>query len=191
MHPTFSEFANYNRLAQALSNMSDFPQKTALDGLANELVGAIKRGNKLIVFGNGGSAAEASHFAAELVSKCSKDHSPWPAICLSDSSPVLTAIGNDYGFNQVFLRQVEGHLAPGDVVIGFSTSGKSENVLSALEFSAGKNNPTFLFTGSNKELSISNQIITIHAQLGETPRIQEMHLVWIHLLSEFCELNLA
>ena len=104
---------------------------------------------------------------------------------------MLTAIGNDYGFNQVFLRQVEGHLASGDVVIGFSTSGKSENVLSALEFSAGKNNPTFLFTGSNKELSISNQIITIHAQLSETPRIQEMHLVWIHLLSEFCELNLS
>jgi D-sedoheptulose 7-phosphate isomerase len=191
MQSTFSEFADYGRLARALFEMDSFPQKTELDRLAADLVRCISAGNKLIVFGNGGSAAEASHFAAELVSKCSRDHQPWPALCLNDSNPILTAIANDYGYDNVFQRQIQAHLRLGDVVVGLSTSGKSPNVLRALSYSAANGHPTYLLSGPSKSPEISDRVISIHALLQDTPRIQELHLVWIHLLSEFCETYLA
>lgn len=191
MHPTFSEFADYSRLMGALRNMADFPQAKDLDCLADDLVRCITRGNKVLIFGNGGSAAEASHFAAELVSKCSKDHTPWPAMCLTDSSSILTAVANDYGYEKVFQRQVQAHLKSGDVVVGLSTSGKSKNVLLALEYSAMTGTPTYLLTGALRDLEISDGVTSIHANLEDTPRIQELHLVWIHLLSEYCEKRLA
>lgn len=191
MQSTFSEFADYSRLMVALRDMVDFPQAKDLDRLAEDLVRCIIDGNKVLIFGNGGSAAEASHFAAELVSKCSKDHAPWPAMCLTDSSSILTAIANDYGYEKVFQRQVQAHLKPGDVVVGLSTSGKSQNVLLALEHSAMSGAPTYLLTGALRNLEISDGVTSIHANLEDTPRVQELHLVWIHLLSEFCEKRLA
>ena len=93
MNNTFSSFADYGRLASILISLKNSDVASDIEELANSLVGAIKAGKRLIVFGNGGSAAEASHFAAELVSKCSTDHNPWPAISLSDSNPIITAIG--------------------------------------------------------------------------------------------------
>jgi D-sedoheptulose 7-phosphate isomerase len=191
MQSTFSEFADYGRLARALIKMDNFPQKAELDQLGADLVRCISTGNKLIVFGNGGSAGEASHFAAELVSKCSRDHQPWPALCLNDSSPIVTAIANDYGYEKVFQRQLQAYVKPGDVVVGLSTSGKSPNVVQALSYSATNGNPTYLLTGPTINPEISDQITCIHALLQDTPRIQELHLVWIHMLSEFCETQLA
>lgn len=191
MQSTFSEFADYSRLVRALQEMENFPQAKDLDRLAEDLVRCITDGNKVLIFGNGGSAAEASHFAAELVSKCSRDHAPWPAMCLTDSSSILTAIANDYGYEKVFQRQVQAHLKSGDVVVGLSTSGKSKNVLLALEHSAMSAAPTYLLTGPQRNLEISDGVTSIHANLEDTPRVQELHLVWIHLLSEFCEKRLA
>jgi D-sedoheptulose 7-phosphate isomerase len=187
MNNTFSSFADYGRLASILISLKNSDVASDIEELANSLVGAIKAGKRLIVFGNGGSAAEASHFAAELVSKCSTDHNPWPAISLSDSNPIITAIGNDYGFDKIFSRQLEAHLQEGDLVVGLSTSGKSPNVLNALNYSVGKGNSTYLLTGSRIEAAPIAGLKLVRAPIADTPRIQELHLIWIHFLSEFCE----
>ncbi len=187
MDSTFNQFADYGRLAALLNSLSQTAAASEIDVLAEDLVETIKSGNRLIVFGNGGSAAEASHFAAELVSKCSTDHNPWPAISLSDSSPIITAIGNDYGFEQIFSRQLEAHLQDGDLVLGLSTSGKSPNILKALDFSLTRGNKTYLLTGSGIVNSPLVGLKTVKAPMSDTPRIQELHLIWIHFLSEYCE----
>jgi D-sedoheptulose 7-phosphate isomerase len=187
MNNTFSSFADYGRLANVLNSLKDSEVESDIEELANRLVEAIKARKRLIVFGNGGSAAEASHFAAELVSKCSTDHNPWPAISLSDSNPIITAIGNDYGFDKIFSRQLEAHLQEGDLVVGLSTSGMSTNVLNALNYSVGRGNPTYLLTGSGITTSPFKGLKLVRAPIADTPRIQELHLIWIHFLSEFCE----
>lgn len=187
MDNTFNTFADYRRLAQILMTLSNSEVASDIEDLACNLLATIKSGKRLIVFGNGGSAAEASHFAAELVSKCSTNHNPWPAISLSDSSPIITAIGNDYGFDKIFLRQLEAHLQDGDLVIGLSTSGTSSNVIKALEYSAGKGNLTYLLTGSRITSTPINGLRLVKAPIVDTPRIQELHLIWIHFLSEYCE----
>jgi len=190
MDNTFSSFADYDRLAKVLVSLRDSEVARDIEELARDLVMTVKQGKRLIVFGNGGSAAEASHFAAELVSKCSTDHNPWPAISLSDSNPIITAIGNDYGFDKIFSRQLEAHLQSGDLVVGLSTSGESPNVLNALSFSAKKGNLTYLLTGSRITDSPIPDLKLIRAPISDTPRIQELHLIWIHFLSEFCEKEL-
>lgn len=187
MDNTFSAFADYSRLANILVSLKDSEVALDIEMLANDLVACIRAGKRLIVFGNGGSAAEASHFAAELVSKCSTDHNPWPAISLSDSNPIITAIGNDYGFDQIFSRQLEAHLQTGDLVVGLSTSGKSPNVLNALNFSVLNGNSTYMLTGSQITKTPINGLKLVRAPIADTPRIQELHLIWIHFLSEFCE----
>jgi D-sedoheptulose 7-phosphate isomerase len=187
MNHTFGSFADYSRLAGILNSLTDSEVASDIENLANELVSSIKSGNRLIVFGNGGSAAEASHFAAELVSKCSTDHNPWPALSLSESSSIITAIGNDYGFDQIFARQLEAHLMDGDLVVGLSTSGTSPNVLKALNFSIAKGNSTYMLTGSRLSSSPIDGLKLVKAPIADTPRIQELHLIWIHFLSEYCE----
>jgi D-sedoheptulose 7-phosphate isomerase len=187
MDNTFSAFADYSRLANILNSLKESEVASDIEMLANDLVASIRAGKRLIVFGNGGSAAEASHFAAELVSKCSTDHNPWPAISLSDSNPIITAIGNDYGFDQIFSRQLEAHLQVGDLVVGFSTSGKSPNVLNALNFSVRNGNSTYMLTGSQITKTPIGGLKLVRAPIADTPRIQELHLIWIHFLSEFCE----
>ncbi len=190
MDNTFSSFVDYDRLAKVLVSLRNSEVARDIEELAKDLVMTVKHGKRLIVFGNGGSAAEASHFAAELVSKCSTDHNPWPAISLSDSNPIITAIGNDYGFDKIFSRQLEAHLQSGDLVVGLSTSGESPNVLNALSFSAKKGNLTYLLTGSRITDSPIPGLKLIRAPISDTPRIQELHLIWIHFLSEFCEKEL-
>ena len=178
---------NYSKLITALNELNNAAMPANLSKLANEMVLTINLGNKIILFGNGGSAAEASHFAAELVSKCSKDHKPWPAICLNDSDPVITAIGNDYGFENIFKRQIEGFAKPGDLIVGFSTSGHSKNIICAVEHSVSLGLKTFLFTGPNHKSDLQCELIV--APVEDTPRIQEIHLIWLHFLSEYCENN--
>jgi D-sedoheptulose 7-phosphate isomerase len=191
MDNTFSSFADYTKLAGVLNSLKNSYAEAQIEELATNLVATIKSGNRLIVFGNGGSAAEASHFAAELVSKCSMDHNPWPALSLSESNSVITAIGNDYGFNQIFSRQLQAHLRDGDLVIGLSTSGKSENVLKALTYSLSQGNSTYMLTGSNILENLPPGLKIVRAPISDTPRIQELHLIWIHFLSEYCEKELV
>ena len=100
--------------------------------MATALADAVRTGNKVLIFGNGGSAADAQHLAAELVGRFLVDRRPFPALALADASAAVTAIGNDYGYQHVFARQVEGLGAPGDIAIAISTSGRSANVIQAL-----------------------------------------------------------
>jgi D-sedoheptulose 7-phosphate isomerase len=173
------------RHQQAFSGLNDEDFLAVIESLGADIVRSLKQGGRLIVFGNGGSAAEASHFATELISRCSKDHDPWPAISLSDSSSNLTAIGNDYGFEKVFSRQVEGLATDKDCVIGLSTSGTSPNVIEALKISSEIGCRTYLLTGQN---TIEDaRWTTIRVPSTKTTTIQEVHLWLIHVLSEFCE----
>lgn len=173
------------RHEQAFSEINDENFLANIESLGVEIIRSLKQGGKLIVFGNGGSAAEASHFATELISRCSKDHAPWPAISLSDSSSNLTAIGNDYGFEKVFSRQVEGLATEKDCVIGLSTSGTSPNVINALKSSYEIGCRTYLLTG--QKASEDARWTTIKVPSVKTTTIQEVHLWLIHVLSEFCE----
>jgi D-sedoheptulose 7-phosphate isomerase len=161
-----------------------------LKRIGDEIVETIVSGGKMIFFGNGGSSAEASHFATELISKCTNDHNPWPAISLADSSSNITAIGNDYGFSKIFSRQIEGIAKVNDFVIGFSTSGNSENVLEALRVASDIGCKTLLFTGSKYNHMSSSRWRYLAVPSDKTTLIQEVHLWQIHALSEYCELKL-
>ena len=183
----FSDFADYDKTLKPINSLSSKEISNTLNEIAELIIEAIKNRKTIFFLGNGGSAAEASHFAAELVSKCVLDHAPWAAISLSDSTPIITAIGNDYGFNFVFSRQIEALAHEDDVVIAFSTSGTSPNVLAALEKSTELKCKSVLFTGQMCPETVSARYLAAIAPTELTPRVQEIHLLWIHLLSEYCE----
>lgn len=150
---------------------------------------AIDSGKKVAFVGNGGSAAEAMHIAAEFTGKCVLDHPPLPVICLNESQSSITAIANDFGFEKVFSRQVEAHLQPGDLLICLSTSGKSKNILEAIRVARKKGVNCMIWTGSS-ELSIEG-VKVFKVDSNSTPRIQEVHLIWGHLVAEIIELLLS
>lgn len=151
------------------------------------LVDAFERGNKVLLFGNGGSAADAQHIAAEFVGRFAFDRDPLPALALSVNTSCLTAIGNDYGFDQVFFRQIEALAHPGDVAIGISTSGNSRNVLAALSLSRKKGLHTIALTGCTGEKLKNVVDYCICIPSTDTPRIQECHILVGHILSELVE----
>jgi D-sedoheptulose 7-phosphate isomerase len=151
------------------------------------LVAALKQGNKPLLFGNGGSAADAQHIAAELVGRFAFDRPALPALALSVNSSCVTAIGNDYGFEQAFARQIEALGRPGDVAIGISTSGNSPNVLRAMAVAKKMGLHTIALTGSTggKLRSAVDHCICVPSD--ETPRIQECHILIGHIISELVE----
>ena len=153
---------------------------------------AIKNGNKLLLFGNGGSAADAQHIAAEFVGRFAFDRPALPALALSVNSSCLTAIGNDYGFDQVFSRQLEALARPGDVAIGFSTSGNSPNVLHAISTAKKMGLQTVALTGTPggklKQAADLDHCVCVPS--SETPRIQECHILIGHIVSELVEQEL-
>lgn len=148
--------------------------------IADVVGGAILSGNKLLIAGNGGSAAEADHFAAEIVGRYSAERRGYPALALSSSAATVTALGNDYGYDKVYARQVEAHGKPGDVFIGLSTSGNSENIIEALRMAkkCGLVTVTLLGRGGGGTSGMADYNITVPAQ--STARIQEIHLLIIH-----------
>jgi D-sedoheptulose 7-phosphate isomerase len=151
------------------------------------LVGALEAGNKVLLFGNGGSAADAQHIAAELVGRFAFDRPPLPALALSVNTSCVTAIGNDYGFDLVFSRQIEALARPGDVVIGISTSGSSPNVVCGLAAARKLGLQTVALTGQAGE-KIKNAVDhCICVPSNETPRIQECHILIGHIISELVE----
>jgi len=152
---------------------------------------AIKSGNKILACGNGGSAAEAQHFVAELVGRFLTEREPLAGLALTVDTSVLTAVGNDYGYDEVFARQVKAIGNAGDVLIGISTSGKSPNVISALTAARDQGLVTIALAGqkSNADLDVCDLVITIPDP--STPRIQEMHLVVLHLICELVDNALA
>ncbi len=148
---------------------------------------ALKDGNKILLFGNGGSAADAQHIAAEIVGRYKKERKGLPAIALTTDTSILTAVGNDYGFETIFERQIEALCLPGDVAIGITTSGNSENVVRGLRKAHDLGATTVAFTGRNggKVAQIAHYTFVVPSY--ETPRIQECHITLGHVLCEIID----
>jgi D-sedoheptulose 7-phosphate isomerase len=156
-----------------------------IEDLAKLIHETFESGHKIAFVGNGGSAAEAMHLAAEFTGKCVVEHKPLPALCLNESQSALTAIGNDYGIEFVFSRQVEAHLKAGDLLIALSTSGKSKNILNALKSARDLGVHSILWMG-DFEIELK-EVDVWKVPSTSTPRIQEMHLTWGHLVAEAVE----
>lgn len=155
--------------------------------IADVIVSALRAGNKLLISGNGGSAADAQHIAAEIVGRYKKDRPAYAAIALTTDTSALTAIGNDYGFEQVFARQVEGLGRAGDVLLALSTSGRSSNILAALKVARQRGLVTIGFTGAK---GISLGALCDHllvAPSDDTAVIQQIHLTLAHGICDVIE----
>lgn len=151
---------------------------------------ALAGGRTLLVAGNGGSAAIASHVAAEFLGRCIQERHPLPAVSLAESTSSVTAIGNDYGFDQIFARGVRAHGRPGDVLLAMSTSGTSPNVLAALEVARERGLVTILMTGAKGAGRDDLADHLLVAPSVETPRIQELHMLWAHAWCEAVDLQM-
>ena len=153
----------------------------------NMIIKTIEKGKKIVIFGNGGSAADAQHMAAEFVGRYLIERDSLPAIALTTDTSALTGIGNDYGFEKVFARQCDALVNNGDLVIAISTSGKSPNIIEGIKTSKNKNAKIILLTGKNNNKLKHLTDITIRVPSNETPRIQESHRIIIHIICEFVE----
>ncbi len=158
--------------------------------VAEAFISAIRTGHKILLFGNGGSAADAQHVAGELVGRFARESEPWPAIALTTDTSILTAVGNDWTFEEVFSRQVRALARPGDVVAGISTSGRSPNVLSALAAARAKGALTVGFTGAKGNQMSQYADLCFCAPAESTPRIQELHILAWHSVCELVEAEL-
>lgn len=157
-----------------------------LVAIADQLVQALRRGNKVLLFGNGGSAADAQHIACELAGRFSRDREPLPAIALTTNTSSLTAIANDYGYEAVFARQLRGLVKKGDIVIGISTSGSSANVLLAIEEANRRGAVTVALTGQGGKLKeLAHYVLPVPST--STPRIQEAHITIGHIICHLVE----
>lgn len=157
--------------------------------IADQVTKAFRRGNKVLLFGNGGSAADAEHIACELSGKFTLYRDPLPAIALTTNTASLTAIANDFSYEEVFARQLRGLVAKGDVVIGLSTSGESPNVIRAIEEAGQRGAATVAFTGATGALRDKAQYV-LSIPSGDTPRIQEAHMLAGHIMCFLIETSL-
>ncbi len=158
---------------------------------ADLIAGCLTNGNKLLVCGNGGSASDAAHFATELVVRFARDRPAYPAICLTGDGGLLTAAGNDYGFDEIFARQVAAFGLEGDVVIVLTTSGKSKNVRRALEEAKSRKLQTIAFLGRDGGSTIGLADIDLLVASDSTARIQEAHQLLLHVICEIVESRLV
>ncbi len=158
-----------------------------IETLADRIASVLKNGGKLILCGNGGSASDALHFAGEIVGRFQKERNAWPAVVLNADVATMTAIANDYGYDEIFARQAEGHACPGDLFIGISTSGNSENVLRAVAAAKRKGADTAALLGKNggKLMNIVDYPVLVRSDV--TARVQEAHICIIHILCELTE----
>lgn len=148
---------------------------------------ALKNGNKILIAGNGGSAADAQHFSAELTGRFKKERISLPAIALTTDTSALTAIGNDYGYKYVFSRQLEGLGNEGDIFIGISTSGNSQNVIEAIKKAKEKNIKIITLLGKDGGKMKKMGDLNIIIPSNETPRIQEMHIMVLHMICQIID----
>lgn len=158
--------------------------------VAREFVTALGSGHKILLFGNGGSAADSQHIAAEFVGRFQMERSPLPALALTVNTSALTGIGNDYGYENVFARQIAALGTTGDVAMGFSTSGKSPNVLKGLAVAKAKGLVTVALTGGFGDLLKEVSSYCLGVPSYATPRIQESHILIGHILSQITEMEL-
>ena len=176
-------------VAESVSAKTKFFAENAdrLVNLADRIAERVRNGGQVLVFGNGGSASDAQHFAGELVGRFTKEGPPIAALSLTTDTAVITAVGNDYGYDYVFKRQVEAHARPSDVAVGISTSGNSKNVLVAMEVAKSRGLLTIGMTGEGggKLGSVVDELFAVPSR--NTPRIQEVHHLMNHLLCELLE----
>jgi D-sedoheptulose 7-phosphate isomerase len=183
--------AHFRRSCETLERAADDPRlRNAIYAIADAITGALRHGGKLMIAGNGGSAGDAQHIAGEFLSRLNFDRNPLPAIALTTDSSVLTAIGNDYGFDRVFERQVRGLGRAGDVLIAISTSGRSPNVLAALRAARQIGIATVGFTGDGEREMAADCDHCLAAPAAETPLIQQIHIVAAHAICGLVERNL-
>ena len=169
-----------------------FEEKAGLlVAVGRRIAASLRGGGKVLAFGNGGSAADAQHFAAELVGRFLRERAAWPALALSTDTSVLTAVGNDLGYENVFRRQVEAHGRRGDVAVGITTSGRSPNVLAALRLARENGLVTVGLTGEGggDAKAIVDHLIDVPHR--ETARVQEVHAMVVHVLCQVVEDDLA
>ena len=152
-----------------------------------KVLSCYQQGGRIYIAGNGGSAADAQHLAAEFVSKLAKDRDPLPAEALTVDSSILTAIGNDYGFDEIFSRQIAGKLTKKDIFLGITTSGNSMNIIKAIDTCNEMNIPTIVFSGNGGGLVKKKANYCVVATGKKTSTIQEMHIVLAHTLCECIE----
>jgi phosphoheptose isomerase len=163
----------------------------AMAAAAGAVVDALRGGRLVLVFGNGGSAAGAQHFAAELVGRYARERAGWPAVALTADASALTAIGNDYGFDRVFARQIDALGREGDVALGITTSGGSPNVVAALVAARARGMVTIALTG--RDGGEAGRTAAFHVNVPEdvTARIQEVHTTVLHLICEIVDEELG
>lgn len=180
-----SEFEKSRRLLDALSS-DETLHRQVLDVVAVS-VEALRRGNKLLFAGNGGSAADAQHWAGELVSRFNYDRPGLPGIALTTDTSILTAIGNDYGYEHLFARQIQALGVKGDVLYALSTSGNSRNILRGIEAARAAGLKVIGFAGSSGGAMAEQCAICLRMPSSETPKIQEGHEVLGHLICGMIE----
>ncbi len=165
---------------QALANSPE--AIAAIEQAAQKCVEVYQRGNKILIAGNGGSAADAQHMAAELSGRFNFDRPGIPAIALTSNASALTAIANDYGYSKVFSRQAQAYGQPGDLFVGISTSGNSENILMAIEQCSSQGMETIGLTGITGGKMAQACDLCIQIPSDSTPRVQECHILIVHML---------
>jgi D-sedoheptulose 7-phosphate isomerase len=175
------------RAKQAL--LAAQPVLDLIAAVAEEFVLALRHGHKILLFGNGGSAADAQHIAAEFVGRFQMERTPLAALALTTNTSALTGIGNDYGYENVFARQVEALGMEGDVAVGISTSGQSPNVLKALVAAKAKGLVTVALAGKDGSQLREVSRFCICVPADTTPRIQESHILIGHILSQIVEME--
>ena len=172
---------------RAVCELIERDMATQIVELSNMLTELFKNGGKLLVMGNGGSAADAQHFVAEIVGRFKLERRALPAVALTTDTSILTAIGNDYGFESVFSRQVEALANEGDLVIGISTSGNSPNILKALQEARLKGCQTVGLLGKSGGSIKDLCDLALIIPSNDTPRIQEGHITIIHIVCDLME----
>lgn len=185
------------KLARILAESIEVKKRVAdehiavLNKITQSLRTCLAEGHKVLLFGNGGSAADSQHIAAELVSKFFRDRKALPAIALTTDTSILTSVANDYSFEDVFARQIEALGQRGDVAIGISTSGNSPNVLKAMRMAKQKGLITIGLTGESGGKLKEVADICFHAPSNSTPRIQEVHITVAHAICDIIEQELG
>ena len=179
------EFDKSRKLVEAMT--ADAAMHRQVLGVVDRCVAALRRGNKVLFAGNGGSAADAQHWAAELVSRFGYDRPGLPGIALTTDTSALTAIGNDYGFERVFARQLEALGRKGDVLFAISTSGNSKNILAVIESARKLDIDVIGFTGRQGGAMADRCTVCLRMPSDETPKIQEGHELLGHLICGLIE----
>ncbi len=163
------------------------PLVPAIQSVGERLRTCLQNGGKILLMGNGGSAADCQHIAAEIVGRYKRERKGLPAIALTTDSSILTSVGNDYGFEHIFSRQIEALCNEGDVVIGISTSGNSANIVAGIETARSLGAHTVGLTGAGGGRLASLCDTTLAMPSGDTPRVQEAHILIGHILCDLIE----